>query len=187
MSAVLTPPLPVAPPRSRLLQGNIHFQALGTNFRIWSDGIVSPLFEELESTSRLIAREYDDVEGRRALLNDPQFIADFRRDWHYGRRGRNLAHFRARLGMPDILVVRELERMIFDGAPVPQWEGESMQAVYERLERYQRGYGDSTRSEAERAAFDAFQTHPRRRRVHAAYDARLRQELPFLGGRGQQG
>ena len=141
---------------SRLLQGNIHFQALGTNFRIWSDGIVSPLFEELESTSRLIAREYDDVDGRRALLNDPQFIADFRRDWHYGRRGRNLAHFRARLGMPDILVVRELERMIFDGAPVPQWEGESMQAVYERLERYQRGYGDSARSEAESAAFDAF-------------------------------
>ena len=56
---------------SRLLKGNIHFQALGTNFRIWSDGIVSPLFEELESTSRLIAKEYDDVEGRRALLDDP--------------------------------------------------------------------------------------------------------------------
>ena len=141
---------------SRLLKGNIHFQALGTNFRIWSDGIVSPLFEELESTSKLIAREYDDVEGRKALLNDPQFIAEFRRDWHYGRRGRNLAHLKARLGLPDILVVRELERMIFDGAPVPEWEGESMQAVYDRLDRYQRGFGDNARSDAEREAFDAF-------------------------------
>ena len=56
---------------SRLLKGNIHFQALGTNFRVWSDGIVSPLYEELESTCELIAKEYDDVEGRLALLNDP--------------------------------------------------------------------------------------------------------------------
>jgi len=141
---------------SRLLKGNIHFQALGTNFRIWSDGIVSPLYEELESTSKLIAKEYDDVEGRLALLNDPQFIADFRRDWHHGRRGRNLAHLKARLGLPDLLVVRELGRMIFDGAPVPDWEGESLQAVYDRLDRYQRGYSDNARSEAERAAFDAF-------------------------------
>jgi N-acyl-D-aspartate/D-glutamate deacylase len=141
---------------SNLLKGNIHFQALGTNFRIWSDGIVSPLFEELESTSKLIAKEYDDVEGRRALLSDPEFIAEFRRDWHHGRRGRNLAHLKARLGLPDILVVRELDRMIFDGAPVPEWEGESMQAVYDRLDRYQRGYADNARSEAERAAFDAF-------------------------------
>ena len=141
---------------SRLFKGNIHFQALGTNFRIWSDGIVSPLFEELESTSKLIAKEYDDVEGRKALLNDPQFIAEFRRDWHHGRRGRNLAHLKARLGLPDILVVRELQRMIFDGAPVPEWEGENMQAVYDRLDRYQRGFGDNARSDAEREAFDAF-------------------------------
>jgi len=141
---------------SRLLKGNIHFQALGTNFRIWSDGIVSPLFEELASTSKLIAKEYDDVEGRLALLNDPAFIAEFRRDWHHGRRGRNFAHLKARLGLPDILVVRELERMIFDGAPVPDWEGESLQLVYDRLDRYQRGYTGEARSDAEREAFDAF-------------------------------
>ncbi|HEY6132064.1 MAG TPA: aminoacylase, partial [Halioglobus sp.] len=72
---------------SRLLRGNIHFQALGTNFRVWSDGIVSPLYEELESTCQLIAKEYDDVAGRLALLNNPQFIHRFRQDWHHGRRG----------------------------------------------------------------------------------------------------
>tara|TARA_R110001599_G_scaffold353884_2_gene602417 strand:- start:109430 stop:111301 length:1872 start_codon:yes stop_codon:yes gene_type:complete len=141
---------------SGLLQGNIHFQALGTNFRIWSDGIVSPLFEELESTSKLIAKEYDDVEGRRALLDDPQFVAEFRRDWHYGRHGRNLAHFKARMGLPDILVVRELNRMVFDGAPVPEWEGENMQQVYDRLERFQRGHSESARSDAERESFETF-------------------------------
>jgi len=141
---------------SALLKGNIHFQALGTNFRIWSDGIVSPLYEELDSTCQLIAKEYDDVEGRRALLDDPAFIRQFRADWHHGRRGRNLAHLKAKLGLPDNLVVRDLHRMVFDGAPVADWEGETLQAVYDRLERYQRGDSGATRSEAEREAFDAF-------------------------------
>ena len=141
---------------SRLLRGNIHFQALGTNFRIWSDGIVSPLYEELDSTCKLIAKEYDDVAGRMALLNDPQFVEEFRRDWHHGRRGRNLATLRTRLGLPDNLVIRDLDRMIFDGAPVGDWDGESMQAVYDRLERYQRGIAEEARSDAEREAFDLF-------------------------------
>ncbi|MEH6634689.1 MAG: amidohydrolase family protein [Halioglobus sp.] len=141
---------------SRLLQGNIHFQALGTNFRVWSDGIVSPLFEEMDSTCQLIAKEYDDVAGRLALLNDPEFIARFRRDWHHGRRGRNLAHLKTKLGAPDNLVVRDLRLMIFDGAPLAEWDGESMQAVYDRLERFQRGTVGEARSEAEREAFEQF-------------------------------
>lgn len=141
---------------SRLFKGNIHFQALGTNFRIWSDGIVSPLYEELESTCQLIAREYDDREGRLALLNDPRWVEDFRRDWHHGRKGRNLAHLKTRLGVPDNLVIRDLHRLIFDGAPVAEWDGESMQAVYDRVERYQRGARGEARSEAERGAFDLF-------------------------------
>jgi N-acyl-D-aspartate/D-glutamate deacylase len=141
---------------SRLFRGDIRFQALGTNFRVWSDGIVSPLFEELDSTCQLIALEYDDVEGRRALLNDPAWVAQFRADWHHGRRGRNWAHFKAKLGLPDKLVVRDLARMTFDGAPVPAWEGETLQAVCERLQRFQRGASGEARSAAERAAFEGF-------------------------------
>ena len=140
----------------RLFKGNIHFQALGTNFRVWSDGIVSPLFEELESTAQLIAKEYDDVEGRRALLNDPQWVEDFRRDWYHGRKGNNLATFKAKLGLPDHLVIRELHLLTFDGAPVSEWDGETMQQVYDRLENYQRGNAAQARSDAEREAFDLF-------------------------------
>lgn len=141
---------------SRLLKGNIHFQALGTNFRVWSDGIVSPLYEELGSTCKLIAKEYDDVEGRLALLNDPEFIEEFRHDWHHGRRGRNLAHLKTKLGIPDAIVVRDLHRMVFDGAPVVDWEGEDLQAVYDRLETFQQGQADAARSEQEREAFATF-------------------------------
>jgi N-acyl-D-aspartate/D-glutamate deacylase len=141
---------------SRLFRGNIHFQALGTNFRIWSDGIVSPLFEELESTCELIAREYEDREGRMALLNDPAWVERFRSDWHRGRRGRDLARLKAKIGMPDDLVVRELDLMIFDGAPVPEWEGESMQRVFERLARFQAGGTNAARTDTEKAAFEKF-------------------------------
>jgi N-acyl-D-aspartate/D-glutamate deacylase len=141
---------------SRLFKGNMHFQALGTNFRIWSDGIVSPLFEELDSTCRLIAREYDDVEGRMALLNDPAFVEQFRRDWSHGRDGKGFASVKAKLGLPDNLVPRELAMMVFDGAPVPAWNGESMRQVFDRVQRYQRGHADAARSDAEREAFDKF-------------------------------
>ena len=33
---------------SWLCRGKMHFQALGANFRMWSDGIIAPIFEELE-------------------------------------------------------------------------------------------------------------------------------------------
>ncbi|MGI9296211.1 MAG: amidohydrolase family protein, partial [Pseudomonadales bacterium] len=141
---------------SGLFKGNMHFQALGTNFRVWSDGIVSPLYEEMESTCKLIAKEYDDVEGRRALLNDPAFIDEFRRDWAHGRRGWNLAHLKTKLGVPDNLVMRDFDCMIFDGAPVPAWEGENFQQVFERLQAYQNGAAANARSDAEKEAFDKF-------------------------------
>lgn len=141
---------------SRLFQGNIHFQALGTNFRIWSDGIVSPIYEELESTAQLIAKEYDDVDGRMALINDPEFVKNFRQDWFHGRRGWNLAHLKARLGFPDNMVIRDLERLIFEGAPVSDWEGESLQQVFERLQQFQQGQPSSARSAAEKESFDHF-------------------------------
>lgn len=141
---------------SKLFRGDMHFQALGSNFRVWSDGIVSPLYEEMASTCKLIAREYDDVAGRMALLNDPGFIAEFRRDWLHGRRGFNLAHLKARLGVPDCLVIREFKLMVFDGAPVAEWEGENFQQVLERLQDYQLGNTGQARSAAEREAFDKF-------------------------------
>ena len=141
---------------SKLFKGRMHFQALGTNFRIWADGIVSPLYEELPSTCQLIAREYDDREGRMALLNDPAWEQQFRHDWGHGRRGWNLAHLKTRLGVPDNLVIREFNMMVFDGAPVTDWDGETFQQVLERLQAYQAGDSSRVRSEAEQAAFDKF-------------------------------
>jgi len=141
---------------SDFFRGNIHFQALSTAFRLWGDGVVSPMFEELESTAKLIACEYEDRAGRLALLNDPAFIRQFRDDWYRGRRGFNLMHFKTLIGFPENNVVRDIGRMYFDGAPVTQWNGESLAQVFDRLRRYQLGSFDLARSDDERAAFNEF-------------------------------
>jgi len=139
---------------TRLFKGDIHFQALGTNFRVWSDGIVSPLFEEMKSTAQLIAREYDDVEGRLALLNDPQWVETFRAEWMHGRTGGDLASWKTRHGMPDSLVIRDAALLIFDGAPVAHWDGETMAAVMARAQRFIAGDEAAARSDDEREAFE---------------------------------
>lgn len=138
---------------SWLFKGDIHFQMLGTNFRVWSDGIVSPLFEELPSTAQLIAKEYDDRAGRMALLEDPQWLAQFRADWHQGRVGNDLAVWKAKLGLPDNLVIRDLTLMVFDGAPITEWDGETLQSVMERLQAFQGGDSHAARNAAEADAF----------------------------------
>jgi broad specificity phosphatase PhoE len=72
-------------------------------------------------------------------MHDPRWVEEFRRDWLHGRTGGDWASFKARLGVPDHLVIRDLERLVFDGAPVPDWEGETLQQVYERLLRFWTG------------------------------------------------
>jgi N-acyl-D-aspartate/D-glutamate deacylase len=146
---------------SKLFKGNMHFQALGTNFRVWADGIVSPLYEELESTCELIAKEYDDREGRMALLHDPVWVKKFRRDWEHGRSGWNMAHLKTKLGAPDSLVIREFHMMVFDGAPVAEWDGENFQQVLDRLQHFQAGNTGVARSDEEKMAFEAFTTPTR--------------------------
>jgi N-acyl-D-aspartate/D-glutamate deacylase len=141
---------------SKLFKGKLHFQALGTNFRVWADGIVSPLYEELESTCLLIAKEYDDREGRMALLHDPAWVEMFRRDWGHGRSGWNMAHFKTKIGAPDSLVIREFHMMVFDGAPVAEWDGENFQQVLDRLQSFQAGNHGVARSDSERTAFETF-------------------------------
>jgi N-acyl-D-aspartate/D-glutamate deacylase len=141
---------------SKLFRGRIHFQALSTPFRLWGDGVVSPMFEELESTAQLIAKEYADREGRRALLNDPAFIRQFRADWYHGLRGFSLARFKTMIGFPENNVVRDIGRMHFDGAPVDAWNGESLKQVFDRLRQFQNGQPEAARNADELAAFKQF-------------------------------
>ncbi|MEQ8659359.1 MAG: amidohydrolase family protein, partial [Gammaproteobacteria bacterium] len=149
---------------SRLMQGKFHFQVLSTPFLLWSEGAISPIFEEFAATRPLLACDVDDRAGRQRILSNPEYIARFERDWYDKRI---VSTFQ-----------RDLAVMRIDACPVPEWCGETGADVYARLQRYQRGEAAAARSEAERTAFEAVPPQPREARffLHllAHYDRDLR-------------
>ncbi|MEQ8497252.1 MAG: amidohydrolase family protein [Gammaproteobacteria bacterium] len=149
---------------SRLMQGKFHFQVLSTPFLLWSEGAISPIFEEFAATRPLLACDVDDRAGRQRILSNPEYIANFERDWYDKRI---VSTFQRDLGV-----------MRIDSCPVPEWCGETGAAVYARLQRFQRGEVAAARSDAEREAFESAPAAPSEARffLHllAHYDRDLR-------------
>lgn len=140
---------------SRLLNGFFRLQALAAPFKTWSDGVVTPLAEEIPELRRLNECDLDDRAGRLKILNDPEWVAAYRRMWFKGKRGFGLARLKRWLKRDDIVLSRELKDMTIDTCPMAEWNGQPMQAVFERLQRWQQT-GQGAVSEAEAAFFGGF-------------------------------
>lgn len=121
---------------SWLFKGKINFQALSTNFRIWSNGVVAPFFEELESTRKLISIEADDKQARLAMMRDSEWQRLFHRDWLRITDKNSVTR-------PGSLVTFRLDvsKMFFDDCAVAAWNGDSVADVYERLREWQSSAG----------------------------------------------
>lgn len=126
---------------SRVMKGHFHFQVLSTPFLLWSEGAISPIFEEFETTRPLLAVDVDDREARRRILSNESYVKKFERDWYDKRI---VSTFQ-----------RDLNVMNIDSAPVPEWCGDTGGAVYRRLCDWHAGNADAARSDAEREAFEA--------------------------------
>jgi N-acyl-D-aspartate/D-glutamate deacylase len=77
---------------NRILGGNARFQTLTEPFTIYSDGPLTPLFEEFGTGVDL--NNAESSEERRHLWKNPTFRRQFRREWIHGKRRtfhRNLA------------------------------------------------------------------------------------------------
>jgi N-acyl-D-aspartate/D-glutamate deacylase len=59
---------------SKLIQGDFHMQALGAPFKIWSDGAITPIAEEIPELRRLNETDLEDRETRRMIMNEPEYI-----------------------------------------------------------------------------------------------------------------
>jgi N-acyl-D-aspartate/D-glutamate deacylase len=140
---------------SWLVKGHFRLQALAAPFKVWSDGVFTPFSEEIPVLRRLIETDHEDAAARRAILDDPAYVAAFRRMWYHGKRGFSLARLKHWLRMDDNILSRDLRDMTLDDGPVADWNGETLQAVYERLVRWQ-ATGAGARSDAERRAFAAY-------------------------------
>lgn len=140
---------------SRFMDGRFRLQALGAPFRTWSDGVITPLAEEVPVLRRINELDLEDREGRMRLMHDPEWVAEFRRMWFHGKRGVSLARLKRWLRIDDNVLSRDLRDMVVDTCPQPHWNGESLQAVFERLTQWQRT-GQGARSASEGESFASF-------------------------------
>ena len=69
---------------NRLLGCNLRFQTLTEPFTVYSDGPITPLFEEFPAGVRL--NDCESAEERRALWRDPAFRREFARQWRTAHR-----------------------------------------------------------------------------------------------------
>jgi len=135
---------------SRFVKGFFRLQALAAPFKVWSDGMITPLAEEIPELRRLNERDLDDRAGRRAILDNPEWIAAFRAMWFRGKRGFGLARLKRWLRLDPNVLSRDLRDMTIDTCPVAAWNGQAMQSVYERLVAWQAtGAGATDAAEAE--------------------------------------
>ncbi len=122
---------------SNLLKGNFTFQALSCPFRVYADGVTTPLLEEKPAFRELNAIEIENVAGRKKLLNDPAFIERFREDWMRGKKGFNLARLQRLLSIEPTTFSRDLNHIEIVSCPNEIWDGHNAGEVYRRLLNYQ--------------------------------------------------
>lgn len=71
---------------SRLVNGNFALQTLAARFKVWSDGAITPLAEEIPELRALAMLDLEDDAGRQALYSDPGFEARFKKCGALARR-----------------------------------------------------------------------------------------------------
>jgi len=137
------------------VKGNFAFQALSCPFRVYADGVTTPLLEEKLAFRELNSIEIEDIEGRKRLLNDPGFLERFRKDWMTGKQGFNLAHLQCLLSIEPTTFSRNVEDMYIDTCPEEIWNGQNLGKIYQRLRAYlEIGGEQGATSEEEKVTFD---------------------------------
>jgi N-acyl-D-aspartate/D-glutamate deacylase len=150
---------------SPLVNGRFRLQALAAPFRVYADGPITPLSEEIPALRELNEIDLEDRAARMALLDDPAYRERFREMWYGDKKGLSLARIKRWLRIMDDSLSRDLGDMVMTDRPLQVWEGETLQAVYERLLDWQarpsgkgrtRRNGLGPRNDAEARAFVSF-------------------------------
>ena len=118
---------------SRFIQGKFYMQALGARFKIWSDGLLTPIAEEIPELRALNETDLEDRDARIVLLQDPEYQTVFRAMWMKGKQGWGLARLKRILRLEGYAFDRDITQMSIDICPYKSWEGLSFAAVMERV------------------------------------------------------
>ena len=120
-------------------------------FKVYADGILTPLAEETPALRELNEPDLEDGEARRALLRDEGFRARFRACWYGDKRGLSLARLKRALGLMDDTLRRDLADMVMTDRPQPQWRDHSLAEIYTR---YRAWVGGGTVAAEDAQAFE---------------------------------
>jgi len=118
---------------SKFLDGDFHLQALGAPFKIWSDGVITPLAEEIPELRRLNETDVEDRAARQAILSDPVYIKTFRAMWMKGKQGFNIDRLKRILDAEDYAFNRTMGDMNVEVCKQENWVGMDMQTLLERV------------------------------------------------------
>ena len=118
---------------SPLLNGDFHLQALAAPFKVWSDGAVTPLSEEIPELRALNEIDLEDVEGRQKVLDDPAWQAQFRAMWMHGKVGYGPARLKRLLRLEDYAFNRTMADMTIELCPFMPWQGQTFQQVFDKV------------------------------------------------------
>ena len=118
---------------SRLIKGDFHMQALGAPFKIWSDGAITPIAEEIPELRRLNETDLEDRAGRLKILTDADYIKSFRAMWMKGKQGWGIARLKRKFNLEDFAFNRNLADMTVDLCPQTNWQGMSFQEALDRV------------------------------------------------------
>jgi len=124
---------------SAFMRGKFFMQALGASFKVWSDGAVTPLSEEIPELRALNETNLEDCEARRKILQDPDYIKAFRDMWLKGKSGWSIARLKRILRMEDYAFSRDISKMTIDLCPHEEWQGLTFEQVFERVLAFNRG------------------------------------------------
>jgi N-acyl-D-aspartate/D-glutamate deacylase len=120
---------------SQLLNGKFYMQALGAPFKVWSDGAVTPIAEEIPELRALNETDLDDRAARMVILSDPEYRKVFKAMWMKGKSGISLARLKRKLRLEDYAFDRDMSGMTIDLCPMTMWQGLTFQDVFERVQR----------------------------------------------------
>jgi N-acyl-D-aspartate/D-glutamate deacylase len=121
---------------SNWVNGKFYLQALAAPFKVWADGPVTPLAEEIPELRKLNELDCDDREGRQQVLRDPEFIAAFKKMWMQGKQGFGLDRLKRLLRLEDYAFNRTMADMTVDKCPLQVWEGKTFDVLFERVKAF---------------------------------------------------
>ena len=144
---------------SKFMHGEFYLQALGARFKVWADGAVTPLSEEIPELRALNETDLEDRAGRQKILQDPEYITAFRQMWLKGKQGWNIDRLKRSWRLEDYAFSRDIAKMHIDVCPLQDWQGLTFEQAFNRVLDSKRGALKASENEIKIIESDFFWVH----------------------------